>query len=99
MLYTNLHHTSHPYIPPTTKNLGSSDISDQQAFILQQLSIMGIQKSKISSLLNVMDVSVGSFSVQTVKNYLNTCDLLKRTELGLDNHMSSAEAAIKYLHR
>ena len=60
---------------------------------------MGVQKSKISNLLSAMDDSGGSFSVQTVKNYLNTCDLLKQKELGLDNHMSSAEAAIEYLHR
>ena len=97
--YTNLHHTGQPYIPPTAKKLGSSEISDRQAFILQQLSIMGVQKSKISSILNAMDDGVGSFSVQTVKNYLNTCDLPKRKEPGLDNHMSSAEAAIKHLHR
>jgi hypothetical protein len=79
--------------------LGSAEISDQQAFILQQLSVMGVQKSKISSLLSSMDESDGSFSVQTVKNYLNASDLLKRNELSLDHLMSSTEAAIEYLHR
>ena len=60
---------------------------------------MGVQKSNISSLLSAMDESDGSFLVQTVKNYLNECEILKRKELGLDHRMSSAEAAIEYLHR
>jgi hypothetical protein len=59
---------------------------------------MGVQKSKISSLLSVLEQNDGSFSVQTVKNYLNACDILKK-EMGLDNQMSSAEATIEYLHR
>jgi hypothetical protein len=79
--------------------LGSAEISDDKAFILQQLSVMGVQKSKISSLLSTMEESEGYFSVQTVKNYLNACEILNQKEFGLDNKMSSAEAAIDYLHR
>jgi hypothetical protein len=45
-----------------------------------------------------MDESEGSFSIQTIKNYLNACEMLNRKELGLDHLMSSAEAAIEYLH-
>lgn len=97
--YTNLHHTGHPYIPPIAKKLGSAEITDNQAFILQQLSVMGVQKSKISRLLSALEQNDGSFTVQTVKNYLNACDILTKKELGLDHHMSSAEAAIEYLHR
>ena len=97
--YTNLHHTGHPSIPPHAKKLGSAEISDDKAFILQQLSVMGVQKSKISSLLSTMEESEGYFSVQTVKNYLNACEILNQKEFGLDNKMSSAEAAIDYLHR
>lgn len=97
--YTNLHHTGHPPIPPRAKKLGSAEISDDKAFILQQLSVMGVQKSKISSLLSTMEESEGYFSVQTVKNYLNACEILNQKEFGLDNKMSSAEAAIDYLHR
>ncbi len=96
--YTNLHHTGHPYIPPNAKTMGSAEITDNQAFILQQLSVMGVQKSKISSLLNALKHD-GSFTVQTIKNYLNACDLLNQKELGLDHKMSSAEAAIEFLHR
>jgi hypothetical protein len=76
--YTNLHHTGHPYIPSIAKKLGSADITDNQALILRQLSVMGVQKSKISSLLSVLEQNDGSFSVQTVKNYLNACDILKK---------------------
>ena len=97
--YTNLHHTGHPYIPPIAKKLGSAEITDNQAIILQQLSVMGVQKSKISSLLSALEQNDGSFTVQTIKNYLNACDLLTKKELGLDHQMSSAEAAIEYLHR
>ena len=97
--YTNLHRTGHPPIPPRAKKLGSAEISDDKAFILQQLSVMGVQKSKISSLLSTMEESEGYFSVQTVKNYLNACEILNQKEFGLDNKMSSAEAAIDYLHR
>ena len=79
--------------------MGSAEITDNQAFILQQLSVMGVQKSKISRLLSALEQNDGSFTVQTVKNYLNTCDILNKQELGLDNEMSSAEAAIEYLHR
>ena len=46
-----------------------------------------------------MEERDGSFSVQTVKNYLNACEILNQKELGLDYKMSSAEAAIDYLHR
>jgi hypothetical protein len=46
-----------------------------------------------------MDESEGSFSIQTIKNYLNACEMLNRKELGLDHLMSSAEAAIEYLDR
>ena len=46
-----------------------------------------------------MDESDGSFSIQTGKNYLNACEILNQKEFGLDNKMSSAEAAIDYLHR
>ena len=97
--YTNLNHTGHPYIRPTAKTMGSAEITDNQAFILQQLSVMGVQKSKISRLLSALEQNDGSFTVQTVKNYLNACDILNKKELGLDNEMSSAEAAIEYLHR
>jgi hypothetical protein len=97
--YTNLHHTGHPYIPPIAKKLGSAEITDNQAVILHQLSVMGVQKSKISNLLSSLEHTEGSFSVQTIKNYLNACDILNKKELGLDHRMSSAEAAIEYLHR
>ena len=97
--YTNLHHTGHPYIPPIAKKLGSAEITDNQAFILQQLAVMGVQKFKSSRLLSALEQNNGSFTVQTVKNYLNACDILTKKELGLDHHMSSAEAAIDYLHR
>ena len=96
--YTNLHHTGHPYIPTIAKKMGSAEITDNQALILQQLSVMGVQKSKISSLLSSLEQTEGSFSVQTTKNYLYTCDILHKKELGLDYQMSSAEAAIEYLH-
>ncbi len=81
------------------QKMGSAEISDSKAFILQQLLVMSVQKSKKLSLLSSMDESDGSFLVQTVKNYLNTCKILKRKELGLDHQMSSAEVAIEYLHR
>ncbi len=97
--YTNRHHTGHPYIPPIAKKFGSAEITDNQAVILQQLSVMGVQKSKISSLLTSLEQTEGSFLVQTVKNYLSACDVLNKKELGLDHRMSSAEAAIEYLHR
>ncbi len=97
--YTNLHHTGHPYIPPIVKKLGSAEIMDNQAIILQQLSVMGVQKSKISSLLSALEQNDESFTVQTIKNYLNACDLLTKKELGLDHQMSSAKVAIEYLHR
>ena len=79
--------------------MGSAEIMDNQAFILQQLSVMGIQKTKISRLLSALEQNDGSFTVQAVKNYLNACDLLNKKELGLDHQISSAEAAIEYLHR
>ena len=72
---------------------------DNQANILQQLSFMGVQKSKISSLLSALEQNDGSFTVQTYKNYLNACDLLTKKELGLDHQRSSAEVAIEYRHR
>lgn len=53
--YTNLHHKGHPQVPTSAKKLGPAKISDQQAFILRQLSVMGSQKSKISRLLSSMD--------------------------------------------
>jgi len=84
--YTNLQHTGHSYIPPIAKKLGLAEIKDNQAIILRQLSVMGIQKSKISSLLSTLEQRDGSFSVQTVKNYLNACDILKkRTRYGSSN--------------
>ena len=59
--YTNLHHKGHPQVLPSAKKLGSANISDQQAFILRQLSVMGVQKSKISSLLSSMDEAKDHF--------------------------------------
>ncbi len=72
---------------------------DNQAIIFKQLSFMGVQKSKILSLLSALEQNDGSFTVQTIKNYLNACDLLPKKELDFDHQMSSAEAAIEYLHR
>jgi hypothetical protein len=69
--YTNLNHTGHPYIPTIAKKSGSAKITDNQGLVLQQLSVMGVQKSKISSLLSSLDQTEGSFSVRTIKNYLN----------------------------
>ena len=44
--YTNLRPPGHPYIPTIAKKLGSAEITGNQALILQQLSVMGVQKSK-----------------------------------------------------
>ena len=68
--YSCFHHNGHPYVPLMAKNLSSAEISDESAFILQQLSVMGVQKSNLSKLLNFMEDNNGVFSMRTVQNYL-----------------------------
>ena len=61
-----LHHNGHPYVPQISKKLYSPEISDKSAFILQQLCIMGVKKSKLSKLLNSIEENDGMFNVKTI---------------------------------
>lgn len=46
---------------------------------------MGVQKLKLSQLLNTKGDNDGAFFVQSVKTYITCCVILKEKELGLDH--------------
>lgn len=96
--YTCLSHNGHPYVSPVAKSLSSAEISAESAFILQQLSVMGVQYSTLSKLLNSMEENDGMFTLKTVQNNLKACNIPKMKELGLAHNISSAEATIEFLH-
>lgn len=50
----------------TTKNLGSAEITDNLAFIIQQLFGIGAPELKLSKSLNSMGENDGIFSRKTI---------------------------------
>jgi hypothetical protein len=63
--------------------LGTAEISNDSAFNIQQVSVMGVQKSKLSKMHNSMAIedNDGMFSLETVQNYSKACEIPRRTEL------------------